>query len=179
MTRISWLSVALALAFTHPGRAAMMAAAGPAVAPAVQQDGSRRQAAAPSAAVRAAETAIMQADRDFNRAVAEGSRERFAALIAPNATFNAGTEDETRGREAIVTSWEAFFSPNGPRLTWEPTEAHVLVGADVGVTIGSFTRRARQADGSFKEARGQYLTTWRKQPDGRWLVVGDTGSTAP
>ena len=124
--------------------------------------------------VSAAEAAIMQADRDFNRAVADGSRERFAALVAPNATFNGGTEDEVRGRDAIVKAWGRFFAPNGPRLTWEPTEAHVLVGADVGVTIGSFTRRVPQADGSVKEARGQYLTTWRKEPDGRWLVYVHT-----
>ena len=102
-----------------------------------------------------------------------------STLVNPNATFNGGTEDEVRGRDAIVKAWARFFAPNGPRLTWEPTEAHVLVGADVGVTIGSFTRRVPQADGSVKEARGQYLTTWRKEPDGRWLVVGDTGSTAP
>ena len=77
--------------------------------------------------VKAAEAAIMQADREFNRAVAEGSRERFAALIAPNATFNGGAAAEARGRDAIVKSWEPFFAAGGPRLSWEPTLAHVLV----------------------------------------------------
>jgi uncharacterized protein (TIGR02246 family) len=129
--------------------------------------------------VKAAEAAIMQADRDFNRAVAEGSRERFAALIAPNATFNGGSPAEARGREAIVKSWEPFFAAGGPRLSWEPTLAHVLVGGDVGITIGSWIRRAPDANGQVVERRGQYLTTWARQDDGRWLVVADLGSTAP
>jgi hypothetical protein len=48
--------------------------------------------------IKAAEAAILQADRDFNRAVAEGSRERFGALIAQTATFNGGTPGEARAR---------------------------------------------------------------------------------
>ena len=129
--------------------------------------------------VKAAEAAIMQADREFNRAVAEGSRERFAALIAPNATFNGGAAAEARGRDAIVKSWEPFFAAGGPRLSWEPTLAHVLVGGDVGITIGSWTPRTPGANGQIDERRGQYLTTWRRQDDGRWLVIADLGSTAP
>jgi uncharacterized protein (TIGR02246 family) len=133
-------------------------------------------AAPQTPAVRAAEAAIMQADRDFNRAVADGSRERFAALIAPTAVFNGGTPDEARGRDAIVKSWSPFFEAAGPRLTWQPTSAHVLVGADVGVTIGSWLRKTTGADGRVVERRGQYVTTWLKQPDGRWLVSADIGS---
>jgi len=129
--------------------------------------------------VKAAEAAIMQADREFNRAVTEGSRERFAALIAPNATFNGATQGETKGRDAIVKSWEPFFAAGGPRLSWEPTLAHVLVGGDVGITIGSWIRRVPGANGQVTERRGQYLTTWARQDDGRWLVVADLGSSAP
>lgn len=131
------------------------------------------------AAVRAAEAAILQADRAFNQAVADGDRDRFAALIAPDATFNGGSPDEVRGRDAIVASWEPFFAAGGPRLSWRPTEAHVLVGADLGVTIGSVVRRVTGPDGRTVERRGQYLTTWRKQADGGWRVVADLGSTAP
>lgn len=134
---------------------------------------------AQSDAIRKAEAALMAADRAFNQAVADGSRQRFAALIAPQATFNGGTPAETRGRDAIVKSWEPFFTPGGTRLSWEPTSAHVLVGADVGVTIGSWIRRVPGANGQVTERRGQYLTTWLKQDDGRWLVVADLGSAAP
>jgi ketosteroid isomerase-like protein len=58
-------------------------------------------------------------------------------------------------------------------------EGEVLVGGDIGITIGSWVRRGRTPDGKPTEARGQYVTTWARQPDGSWKVVFDTGSTAP
>ena len=138
----------------------------------------RVPAAQQADSVKAAEAAIFEADRAFNRAVAEGNRQRFADLIAPDATFNGATANESRGRDAIVKSWEPFFAPGGPRLSWEPTEAHVLVGGDVGVTIGAWTRSSPAPNGQVV-GRGQYVTTWIKQVDGRWLVGADIGSTAP
>jgi hypothetical protein len=72
--------------------------------------------AAQAPEVRAAQAAIMQADREFNRAVADGSRERFAALIVPTAVFSGGTPDEARGKDAILNSWSPFFDPTGPKL---------------------------------------------------------------
>jgi ketosteroid isomerase-like protein len=55
----------------------------------------------------------------------------------------------------------------------------MLVGGDVGVTVGNWTRRARTPDGRTTETRGQYTTTWLKQKDGSWKVVFDIGSTEP
>jgi ketosteroid isomerase-like protein len=125
----------------------------------------------------AAVAAIMTADADFNQAVADKSEARFLSFIADTAVFNGGTPNEARGHDAVLKSWAAFFEKDGPTLTWKPTEGHVLVGGDVGVTIGSWVRRGRTPDGKPSEARGQYLTTWQKQKDGSWKVTFDTGST--
>ena len=125
---------------------------------------------------KAAAAAIMQADRDFNQSVAARDRKKFLSLISETAVFVG--DGPMRGHDEILKGWAAFFDPNGPTLTWEPTRADVLVGGDVGVTIGSWVRRAKTADGKATEARGQYATTWQKQKDG-WKVVYDIGSTAP
>ena len=126
---------------------------------------------------KAASAAIMQADRDFNQSVAMRDKKTFLALISEDAVFVG--DGPMRGHEEILKGWGAFFDPNGPTLTWEPTSAQVLVGGDVGVTIGSWVRRAKSPDGKTTEARGQYVTTWQKQKDGSWKVVYDIGSTAP
>ena len=127
----------------------------------------------------AAVAAIMKADADFNQAVAERSEARFLSFIGESAAFNPGTPNEARGHKEILKSWAAFFQKDGPTLTWKPTEGHVLVGGDVGMTIGSWVRRGRTPDGKVTEVRGQYLTAWQKQQDGSWKVSFDTGSTAP
>ena len=126
---------------------------------------------------KAAAAAIMQADRDFNQSVAARDRKKFLSLISETAVFVG--DGPMRGHDEILKGWAAFFDPDGPTLTWEPTRADVLVGGDVGVTIGSWVRRAKTPDGKATEARGQYATTWQKQKDGSWKVVYDIGSTAP
>jgi uncharacterized protein (TIGR02246 family) len=127
--------------------------------------------------LKAAAAAIMQADRDFNQAVAARDRAKFLALISEHAVFVG--EGPMRGHAEILKGWAPFFDPAGPTLSWEPTRAEVLVGGDVGVTIGSWIRRAKSPDGRTTETRGQYATTWQKQKDGAWKVVYDIGSTAP
>ena len=126
---------------------------------------------------KAAAAAIMQADRDFNQSVATRDKKKFLSLISEMAVFVG--EGPLHGHDEILKGWAAFFDPNGPILTWQPTSAEVLVGGDVGVTIGSWIRRTKAPDGKTSEARGQYVTTWQKQKDGAWKVVYDIGSTAP
>ena len=123
----------------------------------------------------AAVAAIMKADADFNQAVADRNVNRFLSFIAEGATFNGGTPGEIRGRDAIAKDWAPFFEPAGPRLTWKPTKAEVLGAGDLGYSVGA--SEFRTAAGSQTVGRANYLTVWRKQADGAWRVVYDTGST--
>ena len=125
---------------------------------------------------RAAVAAIMKADADFNQAVADRNVNRFLSFIAEGATFNGGTPGEIRGRDAIAKDWAPFFEPAGPRLTWKPTKAEVLGAGDLGYSVGASEFRTT-AGTQTTARRGNYLTVWRKQADGAWRVVYDTGST--
>ena len=78
-----------------------------------------------------------------------------------------------------MTAWSDFFTPDGPTLTWTPIKGEVIGAGDVGYTTGRSLFRQKSADGKVTERRGQYLTVWRKQADGSWKVVFDTGSTLP
>jgi ketosteroid isomerase-like protein len=122
-----------------------------------------------------AEAAIIKADEAFCQATIDHDVDRFRSLVANEATFAGGTAGQTRGIEAIVKSWMPFLQPGGPTLTWKPTRAEVLAGADVGYTVGTWERRAKAADGQTSVAHGQYLTVWRRQSDGTWKAVFDTG----
>jgi ketosteroid isomerase-like protein len=130
-------------------------------------------AQAPSAR-KAAEAAILKADREFNRSTADRDLNRFLSFVAQEATFNTN-----RGREAIGKAWAPFFAPDGPTITWAPTKAEALVGDDVGYSVGTWERHTKGPDGAVKVTHGQYLTVWEKQKDGTWQATFDTGSTAP
>ena len=135
------------------------------------------RAQAPAHAAEAA--AIMQADADFARAVADRDKARFLTFIADATTFNGGTPGEIHGRDSVMKEWSDFFDPAGPTLSWTPTKAEVVGAGDLGYSTGRSLIRAKNAAGAIAERRGEYLTVWRKQPDGAWRVVFDTGSTLP
>jgi ketosteroid isomerase-like protein len=123
--------------------------------------------------------ALVQADGDFARSVAERDRQRFLSFIGDPTTFNGGTANELRGRDAVLKEWTRFFNPNGPTLSWTPTKGEVIGAGDVGYTTGRSIVRTRTTNGTITERRGEYLTVWRRQGDGSWKVVFDTGSTLP
>ena len=125
---------------------------------------------------KAAEAAMLTADRGFNQAMAGHDLNRFLSFVAPDAAFDSA---EGRGRDAVAKAWAPFFAPNGPAIRWTPTRAESLIAGDVGYTIGTWERRSKDTAGKDVVRHGQYLTVWRKQKDGSWQAAFDTGSTAP
>jgi len=137
--------------------------------------GARAQAPRPLAAA----DQIVKSDAAFAQSVADKNREKFLSFLADATTFNGGTSNELRGRDAVMKAWADFFAPDGPTLTWTPIKGEVIGAGDVGYTTGRSVYRQKDATGKVTERRGQYLTVWRKQTDGSWKVVFDTGSTLP
>ena len=128
----------------------------------------------------AAEAAqIMKADADFAQAVAGKDRARFLSFLAEVTTFNGGSPSELHGRDAVMKEWNDFFTPDGPTLSWTPARGEVVGAGDLGYTTGQSLFRGKGPDGKTVERRGEYLTVWRKQRDGSWKVIFDTGSTLP
>ena len=119
-----------------------------------------------------AEAAMMKADRDFNRAMADRDLSRFLSYVAEDAKFDASV-----GKDAVAKAWAAFFVAGGPTISWAPVKAESLVAGDVGYTVGAWERHTKDAQGKDVVRRGQYLTVWRLQKDGAWRAAFDTGST--
>lgn len=127
----------------------------------------------------AAGTAIVRADEEFCRAVVDRNIERFRALVAEDAVFNGGTPNALKGRDGVAKGWAPFFEAEGPRITWKPEKSEVLPAGDVGYTVGTWERQAKGKDGKTGVAHGHYMTVWRKQADGHWQAVFDTGGEDP
>jgi ketosteroid isomerase-like protein len=136
-------------------------------------------AQAPAPNLQAAADQIVKSDAAFAQSVAEKNREKFLSFIADVTTFSGGTPNELHGRDAVMKAWGDFFAPDGPTLSWIPSKGEVIGAGDVGYTTGRSVFRQKGADGKVTERRGQYVTVWKKQVDGAWKVVFDTGSNLP
>lgn len=110
--------------------------------------------------VAAAETAFAQsmADRDFDA---------FASHIAEDAIFVNG-RNPLRGKAAILAGWKKYFDGPAP-FSWKPETVVVLDDGSLAQTKGPVFDPAGQHILEFR-------STWRRKPDGRWLIVFDDGA---
>jgi ketosteroid isomerase-like protein len=56
-------------------------------------------------------------------------------------------------------------------LTWEPSAAEISASGELGFTYGIYTLDLRDT-----AIKGTYVSIWKKQADGKWKFVLDTGN---
>ena len=130
----------------------------------------------PSAAT---EASLMQADRDF--AVATHSRgiDGWMSFYAPDAIRIRYRGNMVKGFDEIRKFDLPNISDTTTILNWEPTDAHVYRGGEIGSTTGKYSVVNRTGPDAGKEGgHGRYVTMWRRAGD-RWLVIMDTGYPDP
>ena len=124
--------------------------------------------------VETAKQAIRNADLELARAVADRSVESFRALVDEDAIFFG--KDVSRGREAVMRSWLPLFTDRSLFLKWRPLQIEVASSGDLGYSIGEYERIGKDSSGNPATATGNYVSIWRKHPDGKWRIVLDIGS---
>jgi len=125
------------------------------------------QTAAVAAQIKATEAAWVKeyANRDVNRAVAHYSGD---AMLMP-----AGM-DRMSGPKAIRGGLEAMTKDPNFQLSFAAERVEVAASGDLAYTRGTY--RMQSTDPKTKQAHvetGNYITTYKKQPDGSWKAVDD------
>lgn len=126
----------------------------------------------------ALKASLIQTEADFcARARQDGIPAAFAAYAADSAVFFDVDPSAHRGPAAVRLRF-AGIDPAAV-LTWTPVEAEVAASGELGYTWGTYEFRAPGADGKERVGTGHYVTIWRRQPDGSWKFLLDTGSPNP
>ena len=120
------------------------------------------------------EDEIIKADRDFNKATQEKRAEGWLSYFALDQA--AVPDPPTAGREALTARYQKTFSDPDFSLAWNPIKAEVFPSGKVGYTTGRYVVRFKNKEGKLMESKGGYITVWRKQEDGSWKILTDTGS---
>ena len=113
----------------------------------------------------------------FAKDVAARGGAAFADWFAEDGVSLSNGEAPVIGKVAIVKS--ATWSPKVFQLTWTPTDAVMGPSGDMGYTWGHYEGHSKDANGNPVSTSGRYMTIWRKQPNGIWKVVLDSGSNEP
>lgn len=119
-----------------------------------------------------AEKEMMEADRAFSKlSEADGMDVAFLAYAADDAVLLREKTPPIKGMEALKKRMEPLAGKKIP-LKWEPDFARASASGDLGYTCGHWSLTL---DG--KTQTGHYVTIWKRQADGRWKWVFDTGNT--
>lgn len=118
---------------------------------------------------------LMQADRDFAAAVAQGGADAWASWFAEDGAIIQPQVGEIRGRDEIRTFMAVLDDPD-VSLRWQPDRADIAASGDLGWTTGHYVSESGAVDGVPQRSEGLYVSIWRRQADGSWKVVMDLGN---
>ncbi len=114
-------------------------------------------------------------DREFSDlSQKKGMVESFLAYAHEDAVILRDYTMPIVGRDAV----KAFISEgsNDFTLIWEPLFADISTSLDLGYTYGTYVLTYMDIDNKEQQAKGTYLTIWKKDSSGSWKWVLDNGN---
>lgn len=116
--------------------------------------------------------ALVKADEDFS-AMSErkGMKTAFLEYIDSNGVLLRPDKLPVAGAEAI--DYLLALNDTGYRMTWKPKGAAVAISGELGYTYGLYEIQPKLKDTILY---GTYVSIWKKQQDGKWKFVLDSGN---
>lgn len=110
-------------------------------------------------------------DSEFSDYAKEhGMRKAFLEYIDDDGVMMKDNSLPLKGAKAIDLI--ASMNDSTVQLTWEPQGGDIAASGDLGYTYGIYELK----DTSNNVQRGSYVTIWKKQLDGKWKFVLDSGN---
>lgn len=101
----------------------------------------------------------------------------FSYFAAPDVAFIDTDPRKFHGPEAVLKRIGQDIP--GVKLTWSALFTDVSADGTLGYNYGRYEYRGPGADGKEHVGTGFFLTIWKRQPDGSWKYVMDTGAPDP
>ncbi len=116
--------------------------------------------------------ALIKTDRSFSdMSVAKGMKTAFIEYIDSNGVLLKPNHLPIIGANAI--DFLIAQEDSGYTLNWQPQNAFVAQSGDLGYTYGVYALHPKNMDTVFY---GTYVSIWKKQGDGSWKFVLDSGN---
>jgi len=119
---------------------------------------------------------LMDVDRAFSKMSSEkGIFEAFKFYADDGAVLYRDLQPPFSGKQAII---ELMENSTGT-LVWEPFKAEISQSRDLGYTLGKYEYTTANENGDEKKSYGYYVSIWKRQEDGNWKYVFDSGIRSP
>lgn len=111
---------------------------------------------------------VADTERAFARTMADRDFAAFRSFLSAEAVFFAG-ETPLRGAARVSETWRPYFDAPDAPFSWSPETVVVLDSGTLALSSGPVFDPAGQRVATFN-------SVWRREADGRWLIVFDKGS---
>ncbi|MEI7662382.1 MAG: hypothetical protein WCK34_09300 [Bacteroidota bacterium] len=121
-------------------------------------------------------SAMIETDIAFSRmSVEKGLNAAFIFYAGDSVVKVRDGNFPIMGKNAMVKA--CMGRPDsGMILKWKPVTAGIGASEDLGYTFGDWELYLKARDTTLY---GNYISIWKKQPDGTWKYVLDAGSNTP
>ena len=102
----------------------------------------------------------------FAKTMADRDHAAFATFVAEEALFLG--RSVLRGRKAVAEGWKPYFEAEKAPFSWQPDRVEVVDSGALAFSTGPVL----DPDG---KRVGTFNSTWRREKDGEWRVVLDSG----
>ncbi len=117
-------------------------------------------------------TAMLETDRAFSKLSEErGMKHAFMQYVDSNGVLLRPNIMPLVGGEAI--NYISQSNDTSFTMTWEPNGGTVAKSGELGYTYGLYSLKPKDKDTIYY---GTYVSIWKKQPDGKWKFVLETGN---
>jgi ketosteroid isomerase-like protein len=146
-----------------------------------------RQAApaALSPAQLAARETLISADSALSSTASHSLHDAIATGAAPDVVMLMPTLARIQGRDSVIAAIDSLNAVTNRTLGWQPIRAELSADGTRGYSYG-YGRRVARTDTLTSVVPIQYLSFWRREPDGwklaAWLISAggaDAPATAP
>ena len=122
---------------------------------------------------------LLDTDKDFCKmSLKSGMKAAFVNYADKEVVKMEQDKHPVFGIEALKASMKDD-KENPSNLFWTPVKAEVSKSNDLGYTFGNWQWPAKTKEGRDTTYYGNYVTIWKKQADGKWKYVLDTGTSTP
>jgi len=125
----------------------------------------------------AAEAAIREVVETWHRATAAGDLTRILSLMTEDAVFLVPERPPMRGRQAFERAFTTLTETH--TITSKAQVREVVTSGDLAYAWSQLTVTTTPREGGQPvERSGPTLSIFRRQPDGRWVLVRDANMLA-
>lgn len=118
---------------------------------------------------------LKQVDIEFsNLSKEKGMHDAFLAYIADDGVLLRHYMMPVEGFTAV----KKFLDEGNTDflLTWAPMYADISISGELGYTYGTYELTYKDEKGTSLTRKGTYVSIWKKDNDGNWKFVLDTGN---